>query len=293
MAGQPSATGKNAYRASRTSSGGGSELTPSSPRRPARDTRRRSFSRTLMLFVRQANENPGGAKRGANGDRLRATLGDVQRRLVQLAGTSDRTGRRSATDRARLTSEGSLVRTQLRPPGQSVFRVQALRRPLGGPTLLAWSVRQAALLGSAHEAGVVTAQDQCTDAAAGFICWQADEALFEVAGHGVGVAWACVPGRGGDHLVGRDFALAQLYPVHQGAASGVGVAESLRIVVDVCRLGKLECWLAEAGLQLVQPLAHQVQVCRGAGPAHELPYEGAGAVYGYEVSSQRVAGDQQ
>src|SRR5262249_42174984 len=71
------------------------------------------------------------------------------------------------------------------------------------------------LLGRANEAGVVTAQDQCADAAAGFICWQADEALLEVAGHGLGVTWACVPGRGGDHLVGRDLALAQLYPVHQ------------------------------------------------------------------------------
>ncbi len=71
------------------------------------------------------------------------------------------------------------------------------------------------------------------------------------------------------------------------------MAESVRIVVDVGGPGRLECRLAEAGLQLVQPLAHQVQVCRGAGPADELPDEGAGAVYRYEVSGQRVAGDQQ
>jgi hypothetical protein len=111
----------------------------------------------------------------------------------------------------------------------------------------------------------VTAQDQCADAAAGFIGRQSDQALFEVTGRGVRVAWACVPGRGGDHLVGRDFAPAQLYPMHQGAAGGVGVAESLRIVVDVCGSRRLECWLTETGLQLVQPLAHQAQICRSAG----------------------------
>jgi hypothetical protein len=71
------------------------------------------------------------------------------------------------------------------------------------------------------------------------------------------------------------------------------VAESLRIVVDVCGPRRLKYWLAEAGLQLVQPLAHQAQACRGAGPAYELPDEGAGAVYRYEVSGQRVARDKQ
>lgn len=83
----------------------------------------------------------------------------------------------------------------------------------------------------------MAAQDECADAAAGFTGGESDQALFEMAGHGVGVAWACVPGRGGDDLVGRNFALAQLYPVHQGAAGGVGVAESLCIGVDVCGCG--------------------------------------------------------
>src|SRR5215471_9744420 len=114
-----------------------------------------------------------------------------------------------------------------------------------------------------------------------------------MAGHGVGVAWTCVPGRGGDDLVGRDLALAQFYPVHQGAAGGVGVAESLRVGVDVFGPRRLECWLAEAGLKLVQPLAHQGQVRRGTGPANELPDKGAGAVYRYEVGGQRIAREKQ
>jgi len=52
------------------------------------------------------------------------------------------------------------------------------------------------LLGGAHDAGVVAAQDECADAAAGFAGGESDQALFEVAGHGVGVAWAGVPGGG-------------------------------------------------------------------------------------------------
>ena len=39
--------GPNAYPASRTSSGGGSEPTPSSPRRPAHETRRLSFAKII------------------------------------------------------------------------------------------------------------------------------------------------------------------------------------------------------------------------------------------------------
>ncbi len=42
------------------------------------------------------------------------------------------------------------------------------------------------LLGGAYEAGVVAAQDQGADAAAGFAGGQADQALLEVAGHGAG-----------------------------------------------------------------------------------------------------------
>src|SRR6185437_11614902 len=59
-----------------------------------------------------------GAKRGANGDRHWATQGDVWRRCLQLAGSSGDAGQRPATVRLRLTCEESLVRTQLRPPGQ-------------------------------------------------------------------------------------------------------------------------------------------------------------------------------
>jgi hypothetical protein len=69
------------------------------------------------------------------------------------------------------------------------------------------------LLGGADKAGVVAAQDEGADAAAGFAGGEADEALLEVAGHGAGVAWAGVPVCGGDHLVGRDFTLAELDPV--------------------------------------------------------------------------------
>ena len=57
-----------------------------------------------------------GAKRGANAGRPQATQSDTQRRLIQLSGTSSDTEPRPGTVRLRLTSEGSLVRTQLRPP---------------------------------------------------------------------------------------------------------------------------------------------------------------------------------
>ena len=57
-----------------------------------------------------------GAKGGANGGRRQATHGDVRRRSVQLTGSSGYVRRCPATVRSRLTSEGSLVRTQLHPP---------------------------------------------------------------------------------------------------------------------------------------------------------------------------------
>jgi hypothetical protein len=57
----------------------------------------------------------GGAKWGANVGRRQATQGDTRRRSVQLAGITSDNERRLATVRLRLTSEGSLVRTQLRP----------------------------------------------------------------------------------------------------------------------------------------------------------------------------------
>ena len=59
-----------------------------------------------------------GAKRGANAGRRQATPADVQRRILQLAAHSSDARRRPATQQLRLTSEGSLVRTQLRPPGR-------------------------------------------------------------------------------------------------------------------------------------------------------------------------------
>src|SRR5262249_61841642 len=80
------------------------------------------------------------------------------------------------------------------------------------------------LLGGADEAGVVAAQDEGADAAAVFAGGESDEALLEVAGDGAGVAGAGVPGGGGDHLVGGDFAVAECDPVHQGAAGGIGGA---------------------------------------------------------------------
>src|SRR6266516_7185 len=70
----------------------------------------------MAPFISEANEI-GGVDRGANGGRCRATQGDVQRRLVQSTGASGDGGRRQATVRLRLTSEGSLARTQLRPAG--------------------------------------------------------------------------------------------------------------------------------------------------------------------------------
>src|SRR5690242_15139481 len=62
-----------------------------------------------------------GAKRGASEGRHRATCGDVLRRITQLSGSSSDSPRYPATVRSRLTSEGSLVRTQLRPPVQNYF----------------------------------------------------------------------------------------------------------------------------------------------------------------------------
>src|SRR5689334_23922383 len=64
------------------------------------------------------------------------------------------------------------------------------------------------LLGGADEAGVMAAEDECAQASAGFVGGQADQTLFEVAGYGVGVAGAGVPGGGGDDLVGLDSASA-------------------------------------------------------------------------------------
>ena len=52
------------------------------------------------------------------------------------------------------------------------------------------------LLGGADEAGVVAAQDEGADAAAVLAGGESDQALLEVAGHGVTVARAGVPGGG-------------------------------------------------------------------------------------------------
>src|SRR5437867_1818509 len=72
--------------------------------------------RTMMPFVREANEIPG-AKEGANRARRQTTQSDARQLLVQLTGISGDTWRRPATVRLHLTSEGSLFRTQLRLPG--------------------------------------------------------------------------------------------------------------------------------------------------------------------------------
>jgi hypothetical protein len=71
--------------------------------------------RRTNSIISKANEISG-AKRGANGGRRQATQGDVWRQSLQLAGPSGDGRRRPATVKLRLTSEGALVRTQLRPP---------------------------------------------------------------------------------------------------------------------------------------------------------------------------------
>ena len=69
-----------------------------------------------------------GAKRGANEGRRRATQGDPKRRSMQLDGTSGDSQRPSATVRLRLTSEGSQVRTLLRPQFSNVCPMLFLTR---------------------------------------------------------------------------------------------------------------------------------------------------------------------
>ena len=62
---------------------------------------------------------PERAKPRANDRRCQATPGHVQPRLLQADATSGDTRPYSATVRSRLTSEGSLVRSQLRPPDKT------------------------------------------------------------------------------------------------------------------------------------------------------------------------------
>jgi hypothetical protein len=85
-------------------------------------------SRILTSAISAANQILG-ARRGAIRGRHWAAQSDVRRRSVQQAGASGDGERRPATVGLRLTSEGSLVRTQLRPPGQRVF---AIPGPFGG-----------------------------------------------------------------------------------------------------------------------------------------------------------------
>src|SRR4051812_13775353 len=85
------------------------------------------------------------------------------------------------------------------------------------------------LLGCADEAGVVAAKHQRAYSAAGLVGGKSDQALFEVTRYGMRIARAGVPGGWGDHLVSADSSIAQANPVHEGAAGGVGVAESLGV----------------------------------------------------------------
>jgi integrase len=86
----------------------------------------RSPTPSPPVFLSEGNDISG-SQRGANGDRRLATSGDARRRLVQSAGVTGDIRRRPATVRLRLTSEGSLVRTQLRPPGTPLDRHNVLR----------------------------------------------------------------------------------------------------------------------------------------------------------------------
>ena len=75
------------------------------------------LSQILTPPISEANQISG----SQTGSQRRQASGDAGRRpatIVQLAGTSGDARRRPATLELRLTSEGSLVRTQLRPPGQ-------------------------------------------------------------------------------------------------------------------------------------------------------------------------------
>ena len=88
-------------------------------------------AKLATIAIAVPDGGPRGAKRGANEGRRRATRGDSRRQLVQLAGSSGDSRRRPATVRLRFTSEGSLVRTQLRPPGQRVSVVVSFMIPAG------------------------------------------------------------------------------------------------------------------------------------------------------------------
>jgi hypothetical protein len=59
-----------------------------------------------------------GAKKRVNDRRREGSPGSVQSRLLQLDAISGDTRRRPVTVELRLTSDESLVRTQLRPPGK-------------------------------------------------------------------------------------------------------------------------------------------------------------------------------
>ena len=81
--------------------------------------------------------------------------------------------------------------------------------------------------------------------------------------------------------------------MHQGAASGVRDAETVGVVIDVCRLRRLEQGIPECTFEVVEPPAHQLERRRASCPAHELAQVGADAVFRSEVSGQRVCGDQE
>jgi hypothetical protein len=63
-------------------------------------------------------QEPDQAKKRVNDRRREGSPGSVQSRLLQLDAISGDTRRRPATVELRLTSDESLVRTQVRPPGK-------------------------------------------------------------------------------------------------------------------------------------------------------------------------------
>ena len=136
-------------------------------------------------------------------------------------------------------------------------------------------------------------EDECAYSAAGFVGGQPHQALFEMARDGAGIPRTRVPGGRGDHLVGADSPFAQADPVHEGAASGVGVAESFGIGIDVRRLRGLEHRISERTLQVTEPPTHEAQVSRPSRPSDQLTDKGAGAPPPGEVDGERISGEQQ
>ena len=104
-----------------------------------------------------------------------------------------------------------------------------------------------------------------------------------MAGDGVGVPGARVPGGGGDHLVGADFALAQRTQCMRVPRVALVWPNPSASASMSAGCGGLQRRLSERALQARRATRHETEVLRPARPSDELTDEGAGAAYPSEV----------